>query len=217
MRVTSLHAAAAALTLASIGTSVRAQELPVAPAVTAPKRYTLSLGVSGGMAVPTGNGSTNVKNGVGGRGFLLLQLPGGFPALRFDLGYQRFNLKNALLGQEGAEPLGSTGSNRILSGVGGLTINLLHGPVRPYLTAGIGAFQIKTTVDSTSPGSGPTSHSDFNFGIDGGAGLAVSLGRISAFTEGRVENVYTKDAGFIKSAKSIQSVLVSFGLTVGLF
>lgn len=217
MRVSLLHAAASALTLASLGASAAAQELPVGPTLTPPKRYILSLGFSGGMAVPTGNGSTNVKNGVGGRGFLLVQLPGGFPVLRFDLGYQRFDLKNALLGQETGGPLASTGTNRILSGVGGLTINLLHGPVRPYLTAGIGGFQVKTTVDSAAAGGIPSSRSNFNFGVDGGAGLAVNLGRVSAFTEGRVENVYTKDAGFIRSAKSIQSVLVSFGLTVGLF
>jgi opacity protein-like surface antigen len=216
MRVPFVHTALALVTAASLAASAAAQELPVQPAVTQPKRYTLSLGFSGGMAVPTGNGSTNVKNGVGGRGFVLIQLPGGFPALRFDVGYQRFDLKNALLGQEGADPLGTTGTNRILSGVGGLTINLLHGPVRPYLTAGLGAFSVKTTIDSSSLG-GPTARSNFNFGVDGGAGLAVSLGRVSAFGEGRVENVYTKDAGFIKSAKSIQSVLVSFGLTVGVF
>lgn len=216
MRVPFSHVAVVALAMASLGGAAAAQELPLPTPVSQSKHYTVSLGFSGGMAVPTGNGSANVKSGVGGRGFLLVQLPGGFPSLRFDLGYQRFNLKNALLGTEGVDPLGTTGTNQVLSGVGGLTINLLHGPVRPYLTAGIGGFEVKTNIDSSAIGS-PVSKSQFNFGIDGGAGLAFQFGRVGAFTEGRVQNVYTKDGGFIKSAKSIQSVLVSFGLTVGLF
>lgn len=217
MRFLFSRAAVAALALASLAVGAAAQEMPLpSPMSQQPKRYILSLGFSGGMAVPTGNGSTNVKSGVAGRGFVLLQLPAGLPTLRFDLGYQRFNLKNALLGSVGADPLGATGTNQVLSGVGGLTINLLHGPVRPYLTAGIGGFQVKTNIDSSSFG-GPVSRSQFNFGIDGGAGLALNFGRVGAFTEGRVQNVYTKNGGFIKSAKSIQSVLVSAGLTVGLF
>ncbi|HKV51430.1 MAG TPA: outer membrane beta-barrel protein [Gemmatimonadaceae bacterium] len=217
MRGSLSRAAFVALAMASLGAAAAAQEMPIpSPMSQQPKRYILSLGVSGGMAVPTGNGSTNVKSGFGGRGFLLLQLPGGLPALRFDLGYQRFDLKNALLGAAGADPLGATGTNQVLSGVGGLTINLLHGPVRPYLTAGIGGFQVKTNIDSSSLG-GPTSKSQFNFGVDGGVGLALNFGRVGMFTEGRVQNVYTKNGGFIKSAKSIQSVLVSAGLTVGLF
>lgn len=168
--------------------------------------YILSLGVGGGATIPTGNGGSSVKTGINGQAYALVQLP-GFLALRFNFGYQKFdyNLNNTL----GTTP----GTREILSGVGGLQINLLHGPVRPYLTAGVGAFDLKGPTDSLAT----TTMSKINFGIDAGAGLAVVVGRVSAFAEGRVQNVYTKDGGFIKSAKQINVVPVTFGLAVGLF
>ena len=168
--------------------------------------YILSLGIGGGATIPTGNGGSSVKTGINGQAYALVQIP-GFLALRFNFGYQKFdyNINNAL----GAAP----GTREILSGVGGLQMNLLHGPVRPYLTAGVGAFDIKAPTDSSSA----STMSKINFGIDAGAGVALALGRVSAFVEGRVQNVYTKDGGFIKSAKQINVVPVTFGLAVGLF
>ena len=166
--------------------------------------YILSVGVGGGASIPTGNGGNTVKTGYNGQAYALVQLP-GFLALRFNFGYQKFEYQNVLNAPSGAQ--------EILSGVGGLQINLLHGPVRPYLTAGVGAFDLRGLSDS-SQGS---QASKINFGIDAGAGLALALGRVSAFVEGRVQNVYTKDGGFIKSAKQINVVPVTFGLAVGLF
>jgi hypothetical protein len=54
-----------------------------------------------------------------------------------------------------------------------------------------------------------------HFGVDGGAGLAISIGRVSVFTEGRVQNIYTNDTGVIKR-KSITQVPVTFGILIGL-
>ena len=99
----------------------------------------------------------------------------------------------------------------VLAGTGGLQISLLPGPVRPYVTAGLGAFSVSNVVDSANH----TSNSKVHFGIDGGAGLAISIGRVSAFTEGRVQNIYTNDTGVIRR-KSITQVPVTFGLLVGL-
>ena len=101
--------------------------------------------------------------------------------------------------------------------VGGLQINLLRGPVRPYITAGVGAFDIRGITETTTSTSASSTMSRINFGVDAGAGVAVVMGRVSAFAEGRVQNVYTKDGGFIKSAKQINVIPVTFGLAVGLF
>ena len=157
--------------------------------------YILSLGVGGGASIPTGNGGNTVKEGFNAQTYALVQLP-GFLALRFNFGYQKFNA-----------------AQQIYSGVGGLQINLLHGPVRPYLTAGVGAFDLRGLTDS----SGASMASKINFGIDAGAGLAISVGRVSAFAEGRVQNVYTRNGGWIQGAKQINVVPVTFGLAVGLF
>ncbi len=163
----------------------------------------LSIGFGGGVTVPTGNAKDAYRSGVNGQGFLLVRL-GPLPALRFNLAYQKFDYKQAL-------GLGDAYTN-ILSGTGGLSINLLPGPVRPYITAGLGAFDVRSVSDSTTGGQ---TTSKVHFGIDGGAGLAISFGRVSAFAEGRVQNIYTNDGG-VANAKSIQAIPVTFGILIGL-
>ncbi len=163
------------------------------------EQHLVRIGFAGGVVVPTADARNAFKNGVQGQGFLLFNL-GGFP-LRLNLGYQHFDLAQALQASQ-------TGSSNILGGVAGTQIDLLHGPVRPYVLAGVGGFNV---MNSLTPTSGPsTSTSQFNFGLDGGAGLAISIGRLSAFVEGRVQNVYTQHG--MTDMKSIQSVPVSFGI-----
>jgi hypothetical protein len=157
------------------------------------------VGFAGGVVVPTANARNAFKNGVQGQGFLLVNL-GGFP-LRLNLGYQHFDLARAL----GAA---QSGSSNILGGVAGTQIDLLHGPVRPYLLAGVGGFNVMNQLTAASGQAMSTSQ--FNFGLDSGAALAVSLGRLSAFLEGRVQNVYTQHGA--TNLRSIQSVPVSFGV-----
>ena len=156
----------------------------------------------GASGRPTGDAKDAFKNGVNGQAFVLVHL-GPLPALRFNLGYDKFDYKDAL-GLPG-------GHTNILSGTGGLSIDLLPGPARRYITAGIGAFDVSSVMDAANS----SNVSKVNFGIDGGAGLSLHFGRVSAFAEGKVQNVYTRSGGVI-SAKSITSVPVSFGLLFGL-
>jgi Outer membrane protein beta-barrel domain len=195
---------AAASCLASA--AVCGAQAPPPPA--APTNYFLSVGLGGGTTIPTGNGSTGVPHGTNIQGYALVQIP-GFVCLRFNLGYQKFNLANAVEGQ----PQYNGSSQQIANAVGGLQINLLRGPVRPYLVAGLGAYKFTTNSDTTS---GASSMSSVNFGVNGGVGLAVRIGRVSAFAEGIARNVYTNSGGFVKSAKNIAYVPVTFGLTFGL-
>jgi hypothetical protein len=138
-----------------------------------------------------------------------VQIP-GFLCLRFNLGYQKFNVTNAVAGTP--EYNGTT--QEILNGVGGLQFFLLHGPVRPYITAGLGAFKYTTNSDTTT---GAPKVSSLNFGVNGGAGIALRFGRFSAFGEGIIQNVYTNNGGFVKSSKNIAAVPVNFGVAVGIF
>jgi hypothetical protein len=162
----------------------------------------LSIGFGGGAVVPVGKAQDDFKSGYTGQGYLLVHL-GPLPALRFNLSFQKFDYKNVL-------GLPSSHAN-VVAGTGGLQISLLPGPVRPYITAGLGAFSVSSVADSANH----TSTSKVHFGIDGGAGLAVAIGRISVFTEGRVQNIYTNDTGVIRR-KSITQVPVTFGLLIGL-
>ena len=134
----------------------------------------------------------------------LLVSSGFLPPFRINLGYEKFDLKDAILG-------GATGESTILSGVAALSFNLFQlGPVRPYVVAGLGAFNIKDVLESAG---GEAETSSTHFGIDGGAGLALRIGRIEGFIEGRVQNVYT-EAGVV-DAKNIRAIPVTFGILFG--
>lgn len=163
-------------------------------------QHTIRIGAAGGVVVPTSDTRHALKQGVHAQGFVLVNLSQGVP-LRFNLGYQKFDLKQALAA---GAPTG--GSTEILSGVAGTQINLLHGPVRPYVVLGLGGFDVRNLMATAAPGS----MSQLKLGVDGGAGVAVKLGRLDAFVEGHLQNVYT-DRGLI-DARSIQAVPVSFGV-----
>jgi hypothetical protein len=161
-----------------------------------PQRRLVRVGVGGGVSVPTQNAADALENGVNGQAYLLLDPGLGFP-IRINLGYQKFDFKEAILGS-------AAGESEMLSGMAGLTFDLFNlGPLRPYVTAGLGAFRLKGTIDQTSA-------TDTRFGIDGGGGLALRLGRLEAFVEGRLQNVYTEQ-GLIDT-ESIRAIPVTFGL-----
>ena len=172
-------------------------------------RKLIRLGVGGGMSVPTSHAADAFKNGVNAQAYVLLSPP-MLPTLRFNLGYQKFNFKetfrDALLG--GGSPPSGEGETAILSGVGGISMTVLPlGPVRGYVTAGVGAFHIKDLLQQSS---GDSTATDTRFGIDGGAGITLKLGRLEAFVEGRVQNVYTQE-GWIDT-KTITAIPVTFGI-----
>jgi hypothetical protein len=167
-----------------------------------PERHLIRVGFGGGVSVPTSHSADALKTGLNGQAFVLLDPGLGFP-LRFNVGYQKFDFT-----QFGLDPLASSGQSQIVSGVAGININLLRlGPLRPYATAGLGAFNVRDEFTAAGP---TESTATTRFGIDGGAGLALRIGRLEAFIEGRVQNVYT-DQGAI-DARSIRAVPVTFGI-----
>lgn len=165
----------------------------------------ISIGLAGGMTVPTSDTRDAFKSGAHVEGFIKLHLPGGFPAFRAALNYEKLDIKQ-LVGVPGAATTTTaTAQTAILGALGQLQFDLIRGPISPYVVAGVGAFNLKAEgTDATA------SKSKMEFGIDGGAGLAIRLGPISAFAEARMRNVYT-NTGWIDT-KSIKAVPVSFGL-----
>ncbi len=189
---------------ASAGALLALLALPMAASAQRSGEHMFRLGVAGGVIVPTSNASSALKTGVHAQAFGLINLLPGLP-LRLNLGYQKLDLKSIVAtAQQAAMPSGTTG---ILAGTAGTQISLLPGPVRPYVVAGVGGFNVKNTLNNPT---GSVSTSSLKFGIDGGAGIAISIGRLSAFVEGRVQNIYT-DSGAVK-LKNIQAVPVSFGI-----
>ena len=167
-------------------------------------QHLVRIGFAGGVVVPTADARNALKNGVQGQGFLLFNL-GGFP-LRLNLGYQHFNLADALKSAQSGGGTDRWIEQHPRRG-GRDSDQSASGPVRPYILAGVGGFNVTNMLTANGQS---TSTSQFNWGLDGGAGLAISIGRLSAFVEGRVQNVYTQKG--MADLKSIQSVPVSFGI-----
>jgi hypothetical protein len=156
------------------------------------------IGFGGGMSVPVSNAKDALKTGFHGQAMLKWKVPTMPLSLRGAVGYERMDLKSLAPGVDG------TGS--ILSGLGSVTLGMPVGPIRPYVLAGLGAFNTKTEV------TGASSASETKFGINGGAGVEFNLGAISGFAEGKVENIFT-DQG-IGSAQdfSTRIIPVTFGI-----
>ncbi len=162
-------------------------------------RHLIRVGFGGGVVVPTSEAADVFKNGLNGQAFVLLDPGLGVP-LRFNLGYQKLDYKEALQGA-------LTGSTTFLSGTAGIELNLLRiGPLRTYASAGLGAFHMSEDLETP----GVDNESQFRFGIDGGGGLSLRLGRLEAFIEGRLQNVYTEKGAIDR--KDIRSIPVTFGI-----
>ena len=163
-------------------------------------KHFVTAGVGGGMSVPVSNAGDAFKNGFNLQGFARLNVP-KLPVMpRFDLNFSRFDLDDT--------QIGVPGTSQIIAGLANLQLSVLPlGPVRPYVIAGLGAYNLNMKTEGTSP----TSFSDTRFGINGGAGVALQFGKINGYVEGRVDNVYT-EKGMIDS-QQIQVVPVTFGLT----
>lgn len=189
-----------ALGLALAASTAGAQTLDQAAA--AGSTRPIRIGIGGGVIVPREGASVyELKQGMQLEGFALVRLPGGFPPLRLTLDYAKMKFDpSSLVGVPGADDAERT----MLNGVASMNIELLRGPVRPYVLAGVGAFSVKDVAASER-------FEDVNFGLDGGAGVAVKLGPISGFVEARLQNVYTKEKGLVDT-KSIRSIPVTFGI-----
>ena len=170
-------------------------------------QHMVRVGFGGGVSVPVSDAKDAFKDGVNGTGFVLVHILNGLPALRFAFSYDRYGLKQrgGLTPATGEDEIGHS---QILGGTAGIKMHLLPGPVRPFVMAGLGAFNVKDIINAASTS---TTASKTNFGVDGGGGLEIKLGRFSAFAEAKIQNVYSKNTGVI-SRSSIQTVPVTFGL-----
>ncbi len=170
----------------------------------------VQIGIGGGAVVPrTEARFQDVLTGATGQAYLLVRLLPGFPSLRIGADFSRMKFGKPQSGFS-EDPFGTTRTQ--LGGIASLRFDLLPGPVRPYILAGVGAFNIRDVIDPNGNGSGtPTSFNTTKIGLDGGAGLSFRMGRIAGFIETRIQNVYTKDQGLIDT-KSIQAFPITFGI-----
>jgi Outer membrane protein beta-barrel domain len=182
----------AVLTLAALVTLVA----PRAEALAKP----IEIGFGGGVSVPVSDAGDALRNGWHGTAIVRFNLPGLPLQLGAAASYERLKASTF------------DGSGRILSGLGNATVTLpFPGPVKPYVTAGLGAFNIKADPEDESV---PVPDSETKFGIDAGLGLKFRLIGVHGFIEGKVENIYT-DQGLntnVTEHLDTQIIPVTFGV-----
>jgi opacity protein-like surface antigen len=165
----------------------------------------LSFGLGGGVAVPVSDAKDAFKNGFSGQGFVRLNMQGMGFAPRLDFTFSKFDLNSAKIAAPGTTV---TGTSQMIAGLASLQFFVMPGDIRPYIIAGIGAYNLSTDVSGASGGS----ESNTRFGINGGAGVLLKLGHtLHAYIEGHIDNIYS-DTGGVIDTNSIQVVPVTFGV-----
>ena len=192
-----------ALVLVSLGSAARAMDMNQMES----PRW-ISFGIGGGVSVPVADAKDAFKTGYNGQGFVRFNLHGLPIQPRIEFSLSHFDVDEV--------KVGTTGTGQVMAGLANLEFPLLQtGPIRPYIVAGLGAYNLKTELDpgvmALQRDNTPTSASDTKFGVNGGGGVMLHFGHtISAYAEARVDNVFT-DQGVIDT-KQIQVVPVTFGV-----
>src|SRR5262249_31693833 len=105
------------------------------------------FGIGGGVSVPVSDASDAFKSGFHGKGWVSFQPPGLPFGLRGSLGHARMDLKNTLATSAGTAP---QGTGTVISGLGDVTFGFPVGPIKPYILAGLGAFNMKADYGGAS-------------------------------------------------------------------
>ena len=158
--------------------------MPALARAQAEPALSVSFGIGGGLSVPVRATKDAFQNGFNGDAFVRLDF-GRLPlSVRADVTYQSFDLQPLAVGT--GTTTGGTGT--LLGGLGCAQVYVFSGHVRPYLLAGLGAYNVKV-----EPGGAATVQSnDTRFAVDGGAGLLFTFGSLSLYAEGRLDRVFTE-------------------------
>ena len=148
--------------------------LAVMVAAQAAQAQGLSFGVGGGIVVPTGSLSDGTGTGYSATAQLRVKPPVSPLGFQVDAFYTRFGLD------------GVDGHSRMLGGTANAVFAFPSAsPIRPYLLAGPGLYNGKTTIDGLG-----SSESTTKFGMNAGAGFDFGMGKASLFAEARFHAIF---------------------------
>lgn len=187
----SLAASAALLSLTIASTAhAQAQTMPL-------------LGISAGASIPQSSFGDGVNTGYNVNGMINVGVPLSPLGFRGEVGWNHFDLSGNNV----------SGNVRMING--SANVVLIPSTVmtaKPYLIAGVGAYNVKTTVDNTGgllgTGTFTSSSSDTRLGFNGGIGFSFGLGSVGTIVEARYVTVNGKNG-----SGSLSFVPVSFGIT----
>jgi hypothetical protein len=131
----------------------------------------LSLGLGGGVVVPTGTMANGIQTGWNGMVVARVKPALSPVGLQLDGFYNRFALE-----------AGADGHSRMLGATANAVFALPSAAVaRPYLLGGVGLYNGKTSLDGVG-----SSQSQTKFGLNAGAGFDFGFGGSThLFAEGR--------------------------------
>lgn len=140
----------------------------------------VSIGVSGGLSLPTGDFGEGLNSGYNVTGHVYFK-PASLQSIRLraDVSFDRFSVD------------GLDANFRTLGLVGNAIYDFptaSSSMIKPYLVGGLGLFNSKY---SQSIGEIEGSSSDSNLGIQAGAGVAFQLSGFSTFAEARLVNIFS--------------------------
>ncbi|MGI9043166.1 MAG: outer membrane beta-barrel protein [Gemmatimonadaceae bacterium] len=185
MKRFSLSVAAAAITI--FGATASAQSTKA-----------VSIGISGGAAIPLGDFSDFYTTGYNGTISLGLKSVGSPIALRLDGMYNRLSVRDDVT--ISIPPNGFVESASIASANANLVYALPGTGIMPYLIGGGGIYSTKLHGDNIDR------DSENKFGLNGGLGAAFPLSGFNAFVEARLHHVFTDGA--------TQFIPVTFGISL---
>lgn len=164
----------------------------------------VSFGIGGGLSMPAGSfsaGGESIKaNDIfenGYHGQLSAQVRAGLPfALRVDGMYHTMDVKED----------GGVSMRTIAGVVNGILPVLPAGPVQPYVSAGVGMYNVRIAGYGES-------ESQSKVGFNGGAGLRFQLAGLSTFVEGRYHHISTDHD--VLAGNSVKLIPVTVGVMFG--
>ena len=171
----------------------------------------VQVGLAAGVSVPVDKVADAFDNGITGQGFVKFNIPFIIQP-RLDFTFQDMDITDPSIVAPGFAPGSYTGgTQQIWSGIAHAQFDLIHaGPITPYLLLGVGMSNLDTSLEDLSGES--TSKSTTQVMVDGGAGVAVKIGPIKGFLEGRLSNVMND--GELIDFDSVQTVPVTLGVVL---
>lgn len=165
----------------------------------------ISLGISGGAAIPAGDFGEDYTTGYNGTISLMFKSIGSPIGLRVDGMYNKMSVKDdrtiSVPGFGIVDAAVITGANA------NLVYSLPGTGISPYLIGGAGVYGLKLDVDD---GDDPDSES--KFGLNGGIGASFPLSGFNTFIEARFHHIFTKDA--FDESRPTQFIPVTFGISL---
>jgi opacity protein-like surface antigen len=160
----------------------------------------VSIGISGGAAIPVGEFGEDFTTGYNGTISLMFRSYGSPIGLRIDGSYNKMSVKDERIID--VPGFGVVDAAVIPTANANLVYNLPGTGMTPYLIGGAGVYGLKLDVDG-----GDDPDSETKFGVNGGIGAAFPLSGFNAFIEARYHHVFSDGV-------ATQFIPVVFGISL---